>query len=347
MKPKALQIVLIGLSITSSWGNGHATTYRALAKALAARGHKVLFLERNAPWYAENRDLDHLAGCQIEIYENLDELKDRFTAALRAADLAMVGSYTPEGIAVGKWVIASDPGVAAFYDIDTPVTLSRLNRGKLDYLNGELISRYQLYLSFTGGPTLERLQKKYRSQLVRPFYCSVDTELYFCEKREIKWDLGYLGTYSRDRQGALKRLMLEPAGQWKTGRFIVAGSQYPSNHRWPSNVDRAEHLAPCLHRAFYNQQRFTLNITRRDMIEAGYSPSVRLFEAAACATPIISDSWPGTGVFFRTEQGNIGGWHQKGFAQISLGLAGNRPSGAGVGCPSSRAQMPYGSPPCR
>ena len=51
-----MNIVIIGLSITSSWGNGHATTYRSLIKGLRKRGHKVHFLERDVPWYANQRD---------------------------------------------------------------------------------------------------------------------------------------------------------------------------------------------------------------------------------------------------------------------------------------------------
>jgi spore maturation protein CgeB len=88
-------------------------------------------------------------------------------------------------------------------------------------------------------------------------------------------------------------LLIAPAREWTTGRFVVAGPQYPKTIRWPRNVKRFSHLAPPKHRAFYNAQRFTLNVTRQNMIAAGYSPSVRLFEAAACATPIISDHWAG------------------------------------------------------
>jgi spore maturation protein CgeB len=78
----------------------------------------------------------------------------------------------------------------------------------------------------------------------------------------------------------------------------VAGPNYPASVQWPPNVERIEHLPPGRHRAFYNAQRFALNITRVDMVAAGYSPSVRLFEAAACGTPIISDYWQGLESFF-------------------------------------------------
>jgi len=177
------------------------------------------------------------------------------------------------------------------------VTLAKLARGDEEYLAASLIPRYQLYLSFTGGPTLRRLEAEYGSPLARPLYCSVDPDLYYPERAEARWDLGYLGTYSADRQPVLERLMLGAARRWRKGRFVVAGPQYPDEIAWPSNVERVEHLPPAEHRGFYNAQRFTLNVTRADMVRAGYSPSVRLFEAAACGTPIISDYWEGLETF--------------------------------------------------
>lgn len=299
MSRSPLSIVIFGLSITSSWGNGHATTYRSLVRGLSARGHDLCFLERNVPWYAENRDLPRPRFGRFELYENLEELKDRFSAEIREADLVIVGSYVPQGIAIGEWVTATARGATAFYDIDTPVTLAKLEGGGIEYLSRALIPRYHLYLSFTGGPILKRLERQYGSPMARPLYCSVDPDLYYPEEADAKWSLGYMGTYSADRQGALDQLLIEPARRWREGTFVVAGSKYPESLSWPANVERIEHLPPSRHRAFYNAQRFTLNVTRADMIAAGHSPSVRLFEAAACATPIISDRWPGLERFFK------------------------------------------------
>lgn len=293
-----MRILIIGLSITSAWGNGHATTYRGLVRELHRKGHDVLFLERDVPWYASNRDLPEPPYGTTRLYSSLDELRDRYAEEVAGADLVMVGSYVPEGIEAGRWVTAMARGVTAFYDIDTPVTLSRLAQGDLEYLSRELISAYDLYLSFSGGPILERLEREYGSPRARPLYCSFDPELYFPERRAERWELGYMGTYSDDRQPPLERLLLEPARRWAEGRFVVAGPQYPASVQWPENVERIEHLPPSAHRDFYNEQRFTLNITRADMIAAGYSPSVRLFEAAGCGTPIISDYWPGLETFF-------------------------------------------------
>jgi spore maturation protein CgeB len=188
--------------------------------------------------------------------------------------------------------------MVAFYDIDTPVTLAKLARGEHEYLSPQLVPGYDLYLSFTGGPVLALLERQYGARAARPLYCSVDPELYAPRKDERRWDLGYLGTYSADRQPALESLLLEAARGWPEGRFVVAGPQYPHSIAWPVRVERIEHLAPPHHAAFYAAQRFTLNVTRAEMVRAGYSPSVRLFEAAACGVPVISDRWPGIDEFF-------------------------------------------------
>ena len=293
---------MLGLSITSSWGNGHASTYRGLVRELAARGHGVLFLERDMPWYRAHRDLQAIPLARIELYSSLQQLKDRFADDVRHADVVIVGSYVPEGVAVGEWVITTAHGIPAFYDIDTPVTLAKLACGDREYLSPALVRRYRLYLSFTGGPTLECLERHYKTPRARPLYCAVDPSLYYPEACEARWELGYLGTYSADRQPALEALLLEPARRWTQGHFVVAGPQFPPTIAWPTNVQRIEHLPPAQHRTFYNAQRFTLNLTRADMVRAGYSPSIRLFEAAACAAPIISDAWQGLETFFTLEK---------------------------------------------
>lgn len=293
-----MKIVVLGLSITSSWGNGHATTFRALLRELAKRGHAITFLERDVPWYADNRDLPNPAYCEVKLYKSLDELKAQHKSVVAAADVVIVGSYVPEGVAVGEWALATAQGVVGFYDIDTPVTLAKLKKNDYEYLSPELIARYDVYLSFTGGPTLRHIETAFGSPAARPLYCSVDADLYHPTAADLVWDLGYLGTYSDDRQPTLERLLNQAARQMPSRRFVVAGPQYPESIRWPSNVERIMHLPPAEHVRFYASQRFALNVTRADMIAAGYSPSVRLFEAAACGVPIISDEWPGLETFF-------------------------------------------------
>lgn len=294
----SLNITILGLSITSSWGNGHATTFRGLVKGLSNRGHKVTFLERDVSWYASERDLTYFPYGEVILYKSIDELKDKHRGLIENSDCVIVGSYVPEGINAGQWVQRTAKGITAFYDIDTPVTLAKIEQGGCDYLSKDLISGYDLYLSFTGGRTLSFLEETLGSPKAEPLYCSFDPDLYYPQPSDMKWELGYMGTYSDDRQPGVNNLLVEPAKRNSAMKFIVAGPQYPSNLIWPKNVERVEHLPPQQHREFYNSQRYTLNITRSDMIKLGYSPSVRLFEAAGCAVPIISDYWEGLETIF-------------------------------------------------
>ncbi|HYE62216.1 MAG TPA: glycosyltransferase [Phycisphaerales bacterium] len=290
-----LSIVFLGLSVTSSWGNGHATNYRGLMRTLTKRGHQVTFLERDRPWYADNRDLPKPPWGRTHLYRSLQDLKQRFTRVVRNADVVVLGSYVPKGIQVAEWLRSAAKGVRVFYDIDTPVTLAALADGTCEYLSPHQVPYFDVYLSFTGGPTLRKIERAYGSPAARAFYCLVDPAVHrpHTEDREPKWDLGYLGTYSADRQPGVRNLLIRPALADPALRMIVAGPQYPDDIEWPENVRRIEHLPPSRHRTFYTSQRFTLNVTRAHMRKAGYSPSVRLFEAAACGTPIISDIWAG------------------------------------------------------
>lgn len=292
-----MKLVVLGLSLSSAWGNGHATTFRALLKAFAARGHDILFLERDVPWYATQRDLADPDYCELAFYSDLSDLR-RWTDQIAQADAVIVGSYVPEGVAAGRFVQDTARGVTAFYDIDTPVTLAKVARDDFEYLSPEIIPGYDVYLSFTGGPTLDLLERTYGSPAARALYCSVDPALYAPTGEPKRWDLSYLGTYSPDRQPTLERLLIEPARALPQHRFVVAGPQYPDDIDWPANVERIEHLPPADHAAFYSASRFTLNVTRADMIAAGWSPSVRLFEAGACGTPIVSDIWDGLDSLF-------------------------------------------------
>lgn len=294
MTGRPQRIVVFGLSLSSSWGNGHATTWRALLSALSDLGHDILFLERDLPWYGANRDLVNPAYCDLQFYADVADLQ-RFARHIAGADIVMVGSFVPDGREVIDLVGATARGIQVFYDIDTPVTLAGLRKDRCDYLAARQVTGFDLYLSFTGGPTLTDIEQQFGAKRARAFYCSVDATSYRRRPVPCRWSLGYLGTYSADRQPALERLLLEPARRLPHLDFVVAGPQYPDDIDWPCNVERILHLPPSEHPAFYSGMRATLNVTRADMVAAGFSPSVRLFEAAACAAPILSDIWPGLG----------------------------------------------------
>ena len=296
-----MRIIFFGLSITSSWGNGHATTYRALCQALSRRGHSIVFFERNAEWYQHNRDLPDPPYCDVKLFSSWNEVLPEVRAALSACDVAVVGSYFPDGIAAMEEVLFSRAALKAFYDIDTPVTVrSLVDRGGADYLLRRHLPALDIYFSFTGGPMLKRLEEEFETPFAVPLYCSVDPEKHRELPAEARFacDLSYMGTYAPDRQPKIDELLCAPARQLATRKFVVAGPQYPAHIEWPDNVERINHLGPRHHASLYSSSRITLNVTRREMVLAGYSPSVRLFEAAACAAAIASDNWPGLGTFF-------------------------------------------------
>ena len=296
-----MKIVVFGLTITSSWGNGHATTYRSLLKALSRRGHRVEFIEKDVEWYRSNRDLPKPDFCTVRLYESWARDSGALLAAGSDADVIVVGSYFPDAIAATSALLGLVRCPILFYDIDTPITLHQLrSNGGTDYLTAAQIPHYAAYLSFTGGPALRELEEVFHAQRAIAFYCSVDPDLYqpVAARAEFACDLSYLGTYAPDRQPKLMSLLDEAAALAPEQSFLVAGPQYPdADIRWQSNVRRMVHVPPRDHPAFYCSSRFTLNVTRDDMVAAGYSPSVRLFEASACGAVILSDDWPGLAEF--------------------------------------------------
>jgi len=296
-----MKITFFGLAITSSWGNGHATTYRALAQALHARGHEVVFYEKDLEWYASNRDMPEPPFCKTRIYSDWNKILPQIRRDLRESDVAVVGSYVPDGVRCIDEVLASGTAVKAFYDIDTPITVEQLRQhGQTEYLKAEQIPGFDIYFSFTGGPALTELEKRFGARRALPLYCSVDASRYkpLAIDPALACDMSYMGTYAPDRQPKLEAILNESARQAPEMRFIVAGPQYPEPILWPKNVRRIMHLEPKYHPLLYSSSRLTLNLTRRDMVMAGHSPSVRLFEAAACGAAIVSDNWPGLEGFF-------------------------------------------------
>src|SRR5258707_4883099 len=293
-----LDIVMFGLSITSSWGNGHAVTYRALARAWHGAGHKVTFLERDVQWYRDNRDLTAAEYCRIELYDTLREFPKRFGELVANGNLVMIGSYVPDGVQLADWIMSRARGITEFYDIDTPVTLAGLDAGETPYISAALIPRFDLYLSFTGGPLLKVIEEVYGSRRARALHCSADLSSSAESVAPSRWALGYLGTYAQDRQGALEALLIETSLHLGDLEFVVAGPKYPDDVRWPANVTRIAHVPPTRHQEFYASQRYTLNITRHNMRLAGFSPSVCLFDAGAAGVPVARATRAGREAIF-------------------------------------------------
>lgn len=300
-----MKLVIFGLSVSSSWGNGHATLWRGLIRALSHLGHRVVFFERDTPYYAEHRDLWGLPGGDLILYPSWEAVRARALGHLADCDAAIVTSYCPDATAATDAVLSSPARIRCFYDLDTGITISRVQAGqRVDYLPPNGLGDFDLVLSYTGGRALTDLKTLLGARHVAPLYGSVDPELHHparCEDR-FRCDLSYLGTYASDRQAALDMLFLEPARSRPAMRFLMAGPQYPKEFPWTENLFFNPHVPPPEHPAFYSSSRLTLSVTRAPMAAMGYCPSGRLFEAAACGVPIVSDEWDGLDYFFEPER---------------------------------------------
>jgi spore maturation protein CgeB len=297
---RRVKITIFGLTISSSWGNGHATPYRALVRALDRLGHKVHFFEKDVPYYSARRDFDACDYCELTLYSDWAQIRDQALAVAADSDVVITASFLPEGQRVNNEILDLNRPLHVFYDLDTPVTLANLRHGEVEYVSASQIPEFDLLLSFTGGKALAELEQEYGARMVRPLYGCVDPDDY----RRVEpvpafdCDLSYMGTYSADRQARLDELFLEPSRRHPEKTFLLAGSLYPWQWQWPENVRRKEHVSPPDHSSFYSSSRITLNITRGEMAANGWCPSGRFFEAAACGTPLITDAWEGLDSFF-------------------------------------------------
>ncbi len=297
-----MRLVIFGLTVSSSWGNGHAPLWRGLLTALLRAGHAVTFFERDVPYYAEHRDLASLGeGGELVLYADWQAALPAARRALASADAAIVTSYCPDGIDASRLVIDSRVPMRCFYDLDTPVTLARLSAGQnVGYLPPDGLAGFDLVLSYTGGGALDALRERLGARRVSALYGSVDPDLHRPAARLPRYEaaLSYLGTYAQDRQAALERLFLSPARSRPASRFVIGGAMYPPDFPWTRNIHFVRHLPPAEHPGFYSSSRLTLNVTRAAMAAMGWCPSGRLFEAAACGAPILSDAWQGLADFF-------------------------------------------------
>ena len=297
-----MKITIFGLTISSSWGNGHATPYRAILRALHRRGHRVTFYEKDVPYYARRRDFDACDYCELVLYPIWDEVRQQALREARDSDVVICASYCPEGGRIVDDVLPLQRPLRVFYDLDTPITLQKLEHGDLDYLCRDQISGFDLYLSFTGGEILRVLEQRWGARLARAalrLRRSRGPPPRRPRAMTLRCLLSYMGTYAADRQHKLDALFLEPARRRPdrafparrlalSARALVAGRTCAS---WST-------LRPADHPALYSSSRLTLNLTRDGMAGYGYCPSGRFFEAAACGTPVITDSWEGLETFF-------------------------------------------------
>jgi spore maturation protein CgeB len=304
-----LKVVVFGLTISSSWGNGHATPYRALLRGLHRAGHEVVFYERDVPYYARRRDFDAADFCRLILYSTWENVRSQAHRDAREADAIIHASYCVEGACIIDELSGIGTALRVFYDLDTPITLEKLAASACDYLRADQIPGFDLYLSWCGGTwcggsLLGELEDRWHARRALPLYGCVDPETHARVEvpEPYRCRMSYMGTYAADRQQKFEELFLDPVRQCPNDRFVLAGSLYPEDTAWPDNLWRYPHVSPHDHSALYSGSRLALNLTRDAMARAGYCPSGRLFEAAACGTPIVSDWFAGLDEFFTPNQ---------------------------------------------
>lgn len=297
-----MKLVIFGLTISSSWGNGHATLWRGMCKSLGRLGTDVVFFEHDVPYYAQQRDCAAPEGATLVLYDDWQAIRPRVRRELHGADVAIVTSYCPDARPAHAEILEAARPLGVFYDLDSPVTIAAARDGKLlPYLGARGLRDYDLVLSYAGGPTLHALQKILHARNAHPLYGHVDPALHrpVAPSPAYRSDLCWLGTYAADRQHALEALFVDAARARPQARFTLAGAQYPFDFPWHDNIWFIRHLPPSEHAAFLCSSRLALNVTRAAMAHAGWCPSGRLFETAACAVPVVSDDWPGLSEFYR------------------------------------------------
>jgi spore maturation protein CgeB len=300
-----LDFVVCGLGMSSAWGSGHATLWRALCRALAELGHRVVFFERDQPFYARYRDFERVDYCELVLYKEWSEIAARLGRELDAADVGMVTSFCPDAAPATEAVLGSHAAHKVFYDLDTPVTLACIDeKGSCPYIGPGGLAGFDWVLSFTGGRALDALQERLGARVALPLYGSVDPQTHSPAPGAVRQRaaLSYLGTYAADRAPSMEELFFAPARRLRDQSFLVGGAQYPDGFNWEGNVQFMGHVPPSEHAEFYRGSRFTLNLTRSAMRDYGFCPSGRLFEAAACGTAMLSDEWEGIETFFEPER---------------------------------------------
>jgi spore maturation protein CgeB len=143
--PERVKISIFGLALSSSWGNGHATPYRAIIRALDRLGHKVHFFEKDVPYYSSRRDFDSCDYCKLTLYSDWADVRERALLAGADSDVVITASFLPEGRRINDEILDLEGPLRIFYDLDTPVTLNALRQGEVEYLDSGQIQPCALF----------------------------------------------------------------------------------------------------------------------------------------------------------------------------------------------------------
>jgi spore maturation protein CgeB len=299
-----VKLVLFGSSLVSAYWNGAATYYRGICRAMHARGHYIVFVEPDLYERQQHRDLvEDPEYAEVRVCHTWDDLERELERA-RGADLIAkcsgVGGWDME-LARGVLGLRSPRTRVAFWDVDAPQTLAAANAESPNDSGSfrSLIPEYDLILLYGGGPPVQASYARLGARRSHLVYNAVDPDAYYpvSADRARACDLLFMGNRMPDREARVHELFFRAASLAPDLSFVLGGNGWgdcslPPNVRWIGHVPTGEH------RVWNCSARMVLNINRADMAATGYSPPTRVFEAAGCASCVITDRWDGISTFF-------------------------------------------------
>lgn len=301
-----LRIAFFGSSIVSAYWNGAATYYRGMVRALAACGHRITFYEPDAYGRQQHRDIADPDWARVVVYPGEGEAGVRGALAdARGADLVIKASGVgvfDELLEAAVLEMARPGALAAFWDVDAPATLERVSNDPTDPFRS-LIPRYDLVLTFGGGPPVVDAYTALGARSCTPIYNAIDPATHHPTPPEPRFTgaLGFLGNNLPDREARVEEFFLRAAAAVPEERFLLGGSGW-EHKPLPPNVDYLGHVYTRDHNAFNCTPRAVLNIGRESMARFGFSPATRVFEAAGAGACLITDAWEGIEQFLEPER---------------------------------------------
>jgi len=293
---ESFNIAFFGSSLVSSYWNGAATYYRGIVHALHRRGHRVTFYEPDAFERQSHRDMEDPDWAKVVVYPGEGE-----EGVMRALEQARGADVVVKASGVGVFDALLEREVLAlggagttviFWDVDAPATLERIAHDPEDPFRA-LIPRYDLVLTYGGGPPVIEAYRGFGARDCIPVYNALDPETHHPVPREARFsaDLGFLGNRLPDREARVDRFFFEAARRAPDQRFLLGGSGWDDTI--PANVRRLGHVSTRDHNALNCSVRMVLNVNRDSMARFGWSPPTRVFEAAGAGACLIVDAWEG------------------------------------------------------
>jgi spore maturation protein CgeB len=296
-----MNIAFFASSLVSAYWNGAATYYRGIVRALHQRGHRVTFYEPDAFERQQHRDIADPPWAKVVVYPAQKE-----SDALRAVEQARGCDLVVKASGVGVFDevleravldLQSPNCLAAFWDVDAPATLDRMQGDAGDALRA-LVPHYDLVLTYGGGEPVRRAYLALGARECVPIYNALDPQTHYPVPPEPRFecDLAFLGNRLPDREARVEEFFLRAAALLPGRRMLLGGSGW-QDKPLPRGVEYLGHVYTADHNAFNCTPRAVLNVSRESMARCGFSPATRVFEAAGAAACLITDAWVGLELF--------------------------------------------------